>query len=106
LNKFHDSSQLKKSLSSTAQNKNELKRIDWHVVKRLIASLHHHGSLKKTQIATMCNMSYDKCRRYLDWLEIMELIKKEIDDRFEMIILTEKGRALYSRKFSEAEIFK
>lgn len=46
-------------------------------------------------------MGYDKCRRYIDWLEMMELIKREINnDDFEEIILTEKGRSLFRKKFN------
>ena len=84
------------------QNKKELKRIDWNIVRRLVKSLYYNNRMKKTHVATKCNLGYAKCRLYLDWMEMMELIKKEIDeDRFEVIILTEKGKALHNRKFKD-----
>lgn len=46
-------------------------------------------------------MGYDKCLLYVDWLEMMELVRKEInEDGYEGVILTEKGRSLYSKKFN------
>jgi len=58
--------------------------------------------MKKTHIATKCNLGYNKCLLYLDWMEMMELIKKETDeDKFEVIILTEKGKSLHNTKFND-----
>lgn len=88
-------------LSQLKKHKKELKRIDWKTVKRVISSLHHNARMKKTLLATSCNMGYDKCRLYIDWLEMMELVRKEINDEgHEELILTEKGRSLYSKKFN------
>jgi predicted transcriptional regulator len=82
------------------RNKKELRRIDWDIVRRLVTLLYYNDRMKKTHIATRCNLGYDKCRLYLDWMEMMELIKKVIDEnQFEVIILTEKGKALHNRKF-------
>lgn len=54
--------------------------------------------MKKTLLATACNMGYDKCCRYIDWLEMMGLIRKETsDDGYEELLLTEKGRLLYNK---------
>jgi predicted transcriptional regulator len=71
-------------------------------VQKLISALYENTRMKKTLLATSCGMGYDKCRRYIDWLEMMELIKREInnDDDFEEIILTEKGRSLFRNKFN------
>ena len=58
--------------------------------------------MKKTHIATKCNLGYDKCRLYLDWMEMMDLIKRETDDnRHEVIILTDKGKALHNNRFND-----
>ena len=89
------------------QSKKELQRIDWRIIRRLVISLYYNCRMKKTHIATKCNLGYDKCRLYLDWLEMMELIKREIDEnRFEVIILTDKGKALHNSKFSDASKLK
>jgi hypothetical protein len=51
-------------------------------------------------------MGYDKCRLYLDWLEMMELVKREVnEDGFEEIILTEKGRFLRNKKFNTENFY-
>jgi len=89
------------------RSKKELKRIDWGIIRRLVISLYYNSRMKKTHIATKCNLGYDKCRLYLDWMEMMELIKREIDEnRFEVIILTDKGKALHNSKFSDTSRLK
>ena len=82
----------------------ELKRIDWDIVKRLVILLHYNSKVKRTHIAMKCKLSYDNCLLYLDWLEIMDLIKREVDqDAFELISLSEKGEDLYLRKLKFME---
>ena len=86
-----------------SQNNRELKRINWSIVTKLLKLLYYNGGMKKTHIATRCNLSYDKCRLYLDWMDVMDLIKRETDDnKFEIISLNEKGGDLYTRKFKHA----
>ncbi len=76
-------------------SRKQLKRIEWKTVKRVIGVLHESTRMKKTVLATACHMGYDKCGLYLDWLEMMGLIKKETnDDGFEEIMLTERGHFL------------
>lgn len=56
---------------------------------------------RKTKISLKAHLSYDKCLLYLEWLELMGLIRKENDvSNFELINLTEKGNELYL-KYSE-----
>lgn len=87
-------------------NKKELRRIDWGIIKRLVISLYYNNGMKKTHIATKCNLGYDKCRLYLDWMEMMELIKRKTDENgFEVIILTEKGKVLHNGKFNGTSKF-
>jgi predicted transcriptional regulator len=82
--------------------KNEIQRIDWKIIERLVRLLYYQSKLKKTHISTKCNLSYDKCCRYLDWMEVMDLIKKENnEDGFEVVILTERGSVLYNKKFRD-----
>ncbi len=78
--------------------KNELKRIEWRIVKRIITILYHHNKMKKSHISTRGNLAYDNCRRYLEWMEMMELVKRENEEGFEVIVLTEKARKLYTKK--------
>lgn len=77
------------------------RRIDTEVVKRIITILHNDGMERKTKISLKAHLSYDKCLLYLEWLELMGLIRKENDvSNFELINLTEKGNELYL-KYSE-----
>jgi predicted transcriptional regulator len=76
----------------------ELKRIEWRIVKRIMAMLYHHNKMKKSHISTRGNLAYDNCRRYLEWMEMMELVRRENDEGFEVILLTEKAKTLYTEK--------
>lgn len=88
--------------TNTSKIKNEIKRIDWKIIERLVRLLYYDNKLKKTHISTRCNLSYDKCCRYLDWMEVMDLIKKENNEEgFEIVILTERGNVLYNKKFRD-----
>lgn len=92
--------------SKLTPNKRELKRISWPIVKKLLKLLYYNGGMKKTHISTKCNLSYDKCRLYLDWMDMMDLIKREIDDNgCQIISLNEKGSDLYIRKFKHVTKF-
>jgi len=85
--------------------KKELKRIEWNTVKRIIVFLYYNNHIKRTRIAMQCNMAYDKFLLYLDWMEIMDLVKRETDqDGFEVVGLTERGSNLFSTKFQENKI--
>jgi len=80
------------------------RRIDTEVVKRIITILHDEGNEKKTKISLKAHLSYDKCLSYIEWLELMGLIRKENDVHdSELINLTEKGNELYL-KYSESNI--
>jgi predicted transcriptional regulator len=82
----------------TVQNKKEIKRIDWEITKRLVILLHYNSKIKKTNIAMKCNMSYDNCVVYLNWLEIMDLVRRETDENgFELISLNHKGEELFKK---------
>lgn len=79
--------------------KKELKRIDWNIVKLLIEFLHYSVKEKKTKIAMKCNLNYEQLTMYLDWLELLEFIRKEIDSKkVEWISLSERGTDFYLRK--------
>ena len=92
----------KKQQTTTPKIKNEVRRIDWKIIEKLVRILYFHSKLKKTHISTKCNLSYDKCCRYLDWMEVMDLIGKEKNEKgFEVVLLTERGSVLYNKKFRD-----
>jgi predicted transcriptional regulator len=75
-----------------------IRRIDTEIVKRIVIALHDGGKERKTKIALKAHLAYDKCFRYIEWLELMGLIRKEADDHgLEFVNLTEKGLELYSK---------
>ena len=85
--------------------KKELKRIEWSTVKRIIVFLYYNNLFKKTKIAMQCNMAYYKFLLYLDWMDTMDLIKKEADeDGFEVVSLTQRGNNLFLKKFQENKL--
>ena len=92
----YNSRQLEKTI-----NKREIRRIDWKVVKRLVKFLYYNSGIKKTVIAMKCNLGYDKCLLYLDWLEIVDFIHRAHDEGHETIRLSERGIDLYKRKLNE-----
>jgi predicted transcriptional regulator len=89
-------------MENPSQIKRQLKRIDWKIVRRVVAFLYYDGGIKKTNMAMKCTMSYDRCVLYLDWLNAIGLIKKELDeDGFELISLSDKGIEFYKRNFED-----
>jgi predicted transcriptional regulator len=90
-------------VSEIRQNLKTLRRIDVNVVRRIIIALHEDGKQKKSKVALMAHMSYDKCLRYLEWLEMMGMIKRENSHGCEHINLTDKGMELY-HKYSRVKI--
>ena len=60
--------------------------------------------MKKTKIAMKSALAYDKCKLYLDWMQTMDLIKREVDEEgFQVISLTDKGNELYVTQFENTE---
>jgi len=88
-------------ISALAKPTKELRKIDWHVVKRLVVFLYYNSKMKKTGLATKCNLGYDKCVLYLDWMANMDLIKKDREDGFELISLNHKGMEIYEKNFKD-----
>ena len=85
-------------LEETTQCKRELKRIEWNIVKRLVILMRYAGRAKKTKLAMNCNMAYDKCILYLNWMETLNLISRERDNSgFELVSLNDRGYELYEK---------
>src|SRR2546428_6036842 len=85
-------------------NKKEIRRIDWGVVKRLVKFLYYHRGIKKTNIALKCNLAYNKCVLYLDWLESIDLIQRADHDGYAILRLTRRSTDLFNRKRKENNI--
>jgi len=73
-------------------------RIEWKTVLRILGFLHHNSRSKKTHISMTCNLGYKRCVQYLNWLEIMNLIKKDVDqDGSHLISVNEWGIELVQK---------
>jgi len=83
-----------------------LKRIDPNMVERIILSLYESGKEKRTTISRNAKMSYDKCVKYLEYLEQVNFVKKEVnDDNHITYGLTINGINLCKNKLScESEL--
>ena len=93
-------------MSRLETSKNELTRINWKIVRRLVTFLYYNGRMKKTNIAMRCAMSYDRFIRYLNWMKSIDLIKKELEgSRVELVSLSEKGMKLYKDNLRHDKIF-
>jgi predicted transcriptional regulator len=89
-------------LNQYESSKKKLKRIDWKIIKKLLNILYNEGKLKKTVLARKSNMGYNNCILYVDWLHMLDFIRRDVDDeRFEIISLSELGRSFCKRKLTE-----
>ena len=86
------------------QNKKRLMRINWNTVQKIIVLLHRNGRMKKTHIAMQCRLRYDKCVSHIAWCESLKLIKTRIENRSELIGLTDRGIELYREQFAHQQI--
>ena len=92
-------------LDNIKNQRRGLKRIDWDIATRILKTLYLCGNQKKTTMARLTNMSYDGCVSYVCWLELLGFVKKEADNRFEMIRLTDLGINFYKTKLMEEHQF-
>lgn len=85
----------------TRQEKKKLDRINWTSVGKIIVSLHDHGEMKKTNIASRCRLRYDKCVSHIGWCQTLKLVKIKPDENdHDIISLTERGMELYREEFA------
>ena len=76
-------------------------RIEWKTVLRILGFLQHNGKSKKTHVSMMCNLGYKRCIQYLNWLEMMNLIKKDIDENGSHLISVNEFGIELAIKFSK-----
>jgi predicted transcriptional regulator len=88
--------------SPETKNQKELRRIDWNIIKKLLNILYNEGKMRKTILARKSNMGYDNCVLYIDWLSMLDLIRRNPDEeRAEIISLSELGISFCKRKLME-----
>ncbi|MDE1830584.1 MAG: winged helix-turn-helix domain-containing protein, partial [Thaumarchaeota archaeon] len=62
-----------------------------NVIKRIIHILYENGSLKRTNLAGMSGLNYNKCIRYLNLLHALGWIKVMYDDGSCFVAVTDRG---------------
>lgn len=62
-----------------------------NVVKRIIRILYENGRLKRTNLAGMSGLNYNKCIRYLNLLHALGWINVLFDGGICFVTVTEKG---------------
>ena len=83
---------------------NKIKRVDLNIFERVLITLYDLGNAKRTIISRNSNMSYDKCVRYLDYLESSGFAKQEIDENgFTIFSLTSVGIDLAKKNLNVEE---
>ena len=85
------------------KRKKQLKRLDVNVMGRILMSIYESGSEKKTNIARNARLPYDKCSTYLDFLELIEFVKKNDKDKHKMYDVTANGILFCKKKLSLIE---
>lgn len=86
------------------QGKKELDRIHCNTVQKIIVLLYRNGMMKKTAISMRCRLRYDRFRLHLDWCESLKLIETKIENKTELIGLTDRGIELYREQFVDKPI--
>jgi len=69
-----------------------IKRIHWEIVILIIESVLENPKLLRTPLAQKCNRNYLQLKKYLDQMELTELIKLEDVDGKKIIKITELGK--------------
>ena len=77
-----------------------LKKIDWKITSKIIITLYYSNGIKRTNLATKCNLSYDRFTRYLEWMMLVEFVTITITSEGRFVILTEFGKRLYQKLFN------
>lgn len=69
---------------------------DLYVVSRIIKTLIDDGPLKKTNLATNAEISYDNLIKYMQWMIPKDLLVEEDNQ----IVITDKGVKTYNELVS------
>lgn len=74
-----------------------LERPDIYVLSRLLDRLwKENGPMLRTRLQVATNVSYDNLVRYLEWMQVRELILlNDADDGHQTVLLTPKGKDAY-----------
>jgi predicted transcriptional regulator len=66
---------------------------DLYVVARIISVLKDRGGTKRTELACLTGVAYDRLSKYVDWMNQEGLLKVDAQG---IVTLTEKGLETYN----------
>ena len=79
--------------------KKKIKRVDLDILERIFITMYDLGNAKRTIISRNANMSYDKCVKYLEYLESSGFAKQEKDENgYVLFSLTSNGIDMVKKK--------
>ena len=70
-----------------------LRRIDLIIVNKILDELYTNGRCKRTNMALICNMSYDRFIEYMRIMIALDLISIEIEKNCKYVNITSVGIA-------------
>ena len=70
-----------------------LRRIDLIIVNKILDELYSKGRYKRTNLALICNMSYDRFIQYMEIMITLDLILIEIEKNCKYVNITSAGIA-------------
>ena len=65
-----------------------------YVIARIINTLKEQGPMKRTQLATLTDLSYDSLVKYLEWMNDRKFVTMGPDGN---VVLTKDGYPAYDR---------
>lgn len=83
-------------------NKKTFKRIEVPVMERVLSTIYESGRQNRTNIATNSKLAYNKCVRYIGFLEMIDFVRECRDSSSVVFELTPHGISFCKRKLSEA----
>ncbi len=81
----------------------QLQRVDLSIIERILYSLIQNGPEKKTALARKTNLNYDYFIRYVEFLELIDLVNRETSNNTEIVSVSALGMSFYLRRFSETK---
>lgn len=73
-----------------------LQKIDWLIVIHILCEIVSFPKIKRTRLATKCNLNYFQLGRYLKWMVLLNLIKLGTDGKYMIFKITDNGMDIIS----------
>ena len=87
-------------IESTASKKLALgtaRTFNINIMTRILEALREKGQINKTNLAGSCGLNYHQCVKYVNLLLLLDWTRVELDERNQVIVITEKGIEMIER---------